>query len=105
MRPALREWRISVDAWRYRFGTGAWPVNPDSLRFDRVNQNGAMHRFDAFPENRLLKRWAKNITRILHLGPACAQRRYNSFERIDLNKSGFIPVIFIAVNNAGWDFR
>jgi hypothetical protein len=70
-----------------------------------MNQNGAMHRFDAFPENRLLKRWAKNITRILHFGPACVQRRYNSFERIDLNKSGFIPVIFIAVNNAGWDFR
>jgi hypothetical protein len=80
MRPALREWRISADAWRYRFGTGAWPVNPDSLPFDRVNQNDAMHRFDAFPENRLLKRWAKNITRILHIGPASAIKRYNSFE-------------------------
>jgi hypothetical protein len=80
MRPALREWRISADAWRYRFGTGAWPVNPDSLPFDRVNQNDAMHRFDAFPVNRLLNLWSKNITSFLHIGPASALKRYNSFE-------------------------
>jgi hypothetical protein len=79
-----------------------------SIRHRRVageSQNGAMHRFDAFPEDRLLKRWAKNITRILQIGPVRASRRYNSFERMDLNKSGSIQVIFIAVNNPGLDIR
>jgi hypothetical protein len=34
-------------------------VNPDSLPFDRVNQNGAMHRFDAFSGTSLVKTTGK----------------------------------------------
>jgi hypothetical protein len=62
-------------------GSGVLPMNRNELHLIGMDQTGAMHRFDALAERRLLKRRGKNITRSLQLRPARAPGRYNSFGR------------------------
>jgi peptidyl-tRNA hydrolase len=67
-----------------------------------MNQNGAMHRFDAFSGDRFVKTTAKKYNTQFANASSIRKQTLQFFrQKKYLNKSGFSQVIFIAFYNVG----
>jgi hypothetical protein len=65
-----------------------------------MNQNGAMHRFDAFSGTSIVKTTGKKYNMQFANASSMQIKSLQFFRPMDLNKSDFLRVIFIALNNA-----